>query len=58
MPAPVPTTAEDIAAAMDPWEAANGPCDLFDELTAYFGQERAAILWSDACRIYDNNHTT
>jgi len=58
MPGPVPTTAETIAAAMDPWARLNGPCDLFDQLAAHVGQERAVILWNDACRIHDNNHTT
>jgi len=58
VPGPVPTTAETIAAAMDPWARLNGPCDLFDQLTAHVGWDRAVILWNDACRIHDNNHTT
>lgn len=53
---PVPTTPEDIAAAMDPWEVANGPGDLYDELVAHLGKPRADDLWTAACHAYDAMH--
>ncbi|WP_367134522.1 MULTISPECIES: hypothetical protein [Streptomyces] len=52
----VPNTAEAIAAAMDPWEAANGPTDLYDELVTHLGRDTAWKLWREACFIYDATH--
>jgi hypothetical protein len=49
---PVPSAPEAIAAAMDPWEAANGPTDLYDELVAHHGKPRADELWTAACNAY------
>lgn len=49
----VPTTPEDVAAAMDPWEASNGRNDLYDELVAHLGKTAADDLWSRACAAYD-----
>ncbi|GAA2108050.1 hypothetical protein [Streptomyces synnematoformans] len=55
MPA-VPTTPETLAAAMDPWEAANGPDDLWHELVAAVGDTEANRLWAIACGLYDEKH--
>ncbi|MFF4403778.1 hypothetical protein [Streptomyces sp. NPDC001404] len=53
----VPTSPEDIAAAMDPWEAANGATDLYDELVTHLGQDKAWELWRQACIVYDATHS-
>jgi len=51
---PVPTSPEAVAAAMDPWEAANGTTDLYDELVTHLGKPHADRLWDAACNAYDN----
>ena len=53
---PVPATPENIAAAMDPWEAVNGPTDLYDELVTHLGATQAGDLWDRACTVYDTTH--
>ncbi|WP_063801996.1 hypothetical protein [Streptomyces sp. WM6378] len=49
----VPRTPEEVADAMDAWEAANGTTDLYDELVAHLGTVTADNLWDAACRLYD-----
>jgi hypothetical protein len=41
---------------MDPWEAVNGPTDLFDELVTHLGPTQASELWDRACAVYDATH--
>lgn len=53
----VPTTPAAIADAMDPWEAVNGPTDLYDQLVTHLGETVAAALWVEACYLYDDAHT-
>lgn len=54
----VPTTPADIADAMDPWEAVNGPTDLYEQLVAHLGEPLAGALWAEACFLYDDTHAT